>query len=167
MIIAKPVLKNEFWILRQDQKKIGNIESLGDGYAVRINNQIVKIKNINAIKNTTDVVFEKISVTKSRTPKSVYGYETGCPIYNPVWDLKRRLPLFTKQRNSKSWFAAGWYAIQQKNVWQVAHNPKLISVKRYQYHGPYQTAVAAEEKKSQLNISTSSSISDCTSNVNG
>jgi hypothetical protein len=52
MIIAKPVLKNEFWILRQDQKKIGNIESLGDGYAVRINNQIVKIKNINAIKNT-------------------------------------------------------------------------------------------------------------------
>lgn len=150
MIIAKPVLKNEFWILQRDQEKIGNIESLGDGYAVRIDNQVVKVKSITALKKTTDLVFEKIPVSKSRAHRSVYGYDTDCAVYNPLWDLKRKLPLFTKQRKSKSWFAAGWYAIQQKNVWQVVQNPKLITVKRYQYHGPYQTAVAAEEKKATL-----------------
>lgn len=167
MIIAKPVLKNEFWILQKDQEKIGNIESLGDGYAVTIGNHSVKVENITAIKKTQNVIFEKITVAKHAATKSVYGYDTGCVAYNPVWDLKRRLPLFTKRRKSKSWFAAGWYAIKQKNIWQVTHNPKLISIKRYQYHGPYQTAIAAEEKKSQLNVSTSNSIGSCTPNVIG
>lgn len=150
MIIAKPVLKNEFWILQKDQEKIGNIESLGDGYAVTIGDHIVKVKNINTIKKTQNVVFEKINMVKHTTSNSVYGFDTGCVAYNSIWDLKRRLPLFTKRKKSKSWFAAGWYTIKQKNVWQTIYNPKLISVKRYPYHGPFKDLQSAETKLCQI-----------------
>ena len=39
-IVAKPIVKDQFWILKQDDRKVGNIEATDDGFAVRINNKI-------------------------------------------------------------------------------------------------------------------------------
>ena len=49
-IIAKPVVDNQFWILKQDDRKIGNIEATGDGYAVKIDNKVTSFKTINMIR---------------------------------------------------------------------------------------------------------------------
>ena len=55
MIVAKPVLKNEFWILQKNQEKIGNIELSSHGYAVTIGGQKFTVKNIQSIrKNNVD-----------------------------------------------------------------------------------------------------------------
>ena len=35
MIVAKPVIDNQYWILKQDNQKIGNIEASADGYVVK------------------------------------------------------------------------------------------------------------------------------------
>jgi len=75
----------------------------------------------------------------------VHGYATGCRAYNPMWDVKHRLPLFTKEKKSKSWFAAGWYAVRQHRSWKVVRNPKLIVLERYQYQGPFHTAELAQK----------------------
>ena len=37
MIVEKPVIPNQYWILKQDDRKIGNIEAGPDGFQVRIN----------------------------------------------------------------------------------------------------------------------------------
>ncbi len=42
MIVAKPVIDNQYWILKQNNQKIGNIEASADGYVVKIQNQISK-----------------------------------------------------------------------------------------------------------------------------
>jgi hypothetical protein len=144
MIIAKPVLKNEFWILQKDQQKIGNIKSQGKEYSITIGNQKFTVKNIKTIQKN-DVVFEKINFKKPRPIDQVYGFDTGCFAYNVLWDLKRKLPLFTKQRKSRCWFAAGWYKIKFRDQWSVIQNPKLISINRYPYHGPYYTCHDAEQ----------------------
>jgi hypothetical protein len=149
MIIAKPVVKDKFWILKQDDNKVGNIEASGDGYTVRIKDKITKIKNIATIRRDLDFAFDAApTVKKSVADDAVHGYHTGVRTYNGMWDVQRRIPLFTKSRKSKSWYAAGWYVIKQHREWEVVHNPKLISLQRYPYQGPYHTKEQANEHKS-------------------
>ena len=144
MILAKPVIANQYWILRDGDEKVGNIEATTDGFQVRLNDTIQTFKTIRMVKNRIGIDFEPI--TKSPAPKetSVYGFDTGCRAYNAMYEVKRHLPLFTKTKKSKSWFAAGWYAVKQNNTWRVMRNPKLISLQRYPYRGPFHTAEDAE-----------------------
>jgi putative SOS response-associated peptidase YedK len=69
--------------------------------------------------------------------------------YNPIWDVKKRIPLFTKRKKSRCWFAAGWYKIYQKDQWQIVQNPKLISIKRNRYLGPYHDKQSASLAEAQ------------------
>ena len=89
------------------------------------------------VKSRVGIDFE--SITTSRAPKdtSVYGFDTGCRSYNAMYEVKQHLPLFTKTKKSKSWHAAGWYAVRQNNTWYVQQNPKLITLQRYEYRGPF------------------------------
>jgi len=135
-------LKNEFWILQKNQEKIGNIELSSHGYAVTIGGQKFTVKNIQSIRKN-NVVFEKINFKKSQVFNQVYGYNTGCPAYNPVWDLKKKIPLFTKRKKSRCWFAAGWYRVRIRNQWCVLQNPKLIVVNRHEFLGPFSNSQSA------------------------
>jgi hypothetical protein len=40
-LVAKPVIDKQFWILQENNNKVGNIEACDGGYQVKINNQIV------------------------------------------------------------------------------------------------------------------------------
>ena len=146
MIIAKPVVKDKFWILKQDDAKVGNIEAVSDGYTIRLNDTVSRVKNISTIRHNPDFAFEAPPVSKKVSAEyAVHGYDTGTRSYNGMWDVKRRLPLFTKSRKSKSWYAAGWYVIRQRRDWEVVQNPKLISLQRYPYQGPFHTREQANE----------------------
>ena len=137
-LTAKPVIDKQFWILKQDDQKIGNIQVAADGsYEVKILNDVSKYKTIPLLRRKVGIEFEPAE-KKSKTPTdSVHGYVTGCRAYNGMWDVKKRLPLFTKTARSKSWYAAGWFAVLQHNRWQLVQNPKLILLERYQFRGPY------------------------------
>jgi hypothetical protein len=149
MIIAKPIVKDRFWILKENNEKVGNIEAVSDGYTVTVNDTIAKIKSINTIKRANEFTFEPPIVTaKNTATNTVHGYASGCRAYNPLWDVKRRLPLFTKNKKSKSWFAAGWYRVQQNKLWETVQSPKLITLQRYHYQGPFHTQKEANESTS-------------------
>jgi hypothetical protein len=146
MIVAKPVVKDKFWILKQDDTKVGNIEATNDEYTIRINNLVTRVKNISVIRHDPEFAFDSPNVIKKTTSiDSVHGYATGCRAYNGVWDVRRRIPLFTKSNKSKSWYAAGWYLIKQRRQWESVRNPKLITLQRYQYQGPFHTQQQAED----------------------
>ena len=36
MILAKPVVENQYWILKKDDRKIGQVEAVKDGFDVKI-----------------------------------------------------------------------------------------------------------------------------------
>jgi len=69
----------------------------------------------------------------------VYGFPVVGRFYNPVWDVAHHLPMYTKTRKSKSWFAAGWYSVKRGRNWKVVRDPKLIALQRYPYQGPFKT----------------------------
>ena len=146
MILAKPVVDKQYWILKQDNQKVGNIQAVDDGFQITIRNKTVSYKTIPMLRTRENVEFEPAAKAAKESNRMVHGYDAGCRVYNPIWDVKHRLPLFTKDTKSKSWFAAGWYTVKQHRAWKVVQNPKLIVLERYKYQGPFHTKEEANDK---------------------
>ena len=148
MIEAKPVIPDRYWILKQNDRKVGQIEATDSGVTVKIQNQVAGYKTIRMASRDANIEFTKLtSATKSVT-NQVHGYEVSGRVYNPVWDVKHRLPLFTRDTKSKSWYAAGWYMVRQHRAWKAVQHPKLITLQRYQYQGPFHSKEQANESVS-------------------
>ena len=145
-LVAKPVVANQYWILKQDNQKVGNIQAVNDGYQITINNKIASYKTIPMLRRRENIEFEPVEKIVKADTNQVHGYDTGCRVHNPIWDVKHRLPLFTKSAKSKSWFAAGWYQVKQHRSWRAMHNPKLILLERYKYQGPFHTREECRDK---------------------
>lgn len=146
-IIAKPIIDKQYWILKRNDQKVGALEADDDGYTMRIENQVRRFKTIPMVRRSLDIAFEPVEKATPVKPKQVYGYNTDCRSFNAMWNLKYRLPLFTKERKSKSWYAAGWYLVKQHRTQKVVQNPKLILLERYQYQGPFHTKEQAIEQR--------------------
>jgi len=97
MIIAKPVIPNQFWILKDGENKVGNIEAGPNGFAVKIGNQIQSYKTISTIKQKVAISFESINSTVVSTDKTVHGYPTDGETHNAIFDVKHQVPLWTKE----------------------------------------------------------------------
>jgi hypothetical protein len=139
MLVAKVVADKQFWILQEDDRKVGNIEAWNGGYQVRINNQVKQFKTIKLAARESNIVFAEEKIPSKPDNTAVHGYPVAGRCYNPVWDVVHHLPIYTKTAKSKSWFAAGWYSIKRGRNWKVVQDPKLIALQRYPYQGPFKT----------------------------
>ena len=146
-LIAKPVIDKQFWILQDGNQKVGNIEACAGGYQVKINNQVAQFKTIKMAAQRVDIQFVSTPKTAARplVKNQVHGYPTTGKVNNPMWDVKLRLPIYTKTAKSKSWFAAGWYQVKKGRTWTVMQDPKLIVLQRYPYAGPFYNEQAAND----------------------
>jgi len=142
-LIAKPVIKDQFWIVTNGKEKVGNVIADGSGYEVKINGNKTHYKNTDLIKRQTNIEFERV---KKSVKKDIpfNEYPTPNKIYNSVYDLKRKIHLFTKTKKSKCYYAAGYYIIEQGTEKVVTFCPKYIFIQRYKYAGPFKTSVEAE-----------------------
>lgn len=147
MIVAKTVIPNQYWILRKDDRKVGNIEAGPDGFQLKLNDRVQKFNNIDTIKQKVKINFEPmIRMQAEATANEINGFPTTGFPYNAIFDVRHQVPLWTQEDKSKSWFAAGWYRIKLGRHWSVAECPKLITLERYQYKGPFKTKEEAEQK---------------------
>lgn len=147
MIIAKPVVPDQYWILRDGDVKIGNIQAEPGGFAVKIRDHVERFKNIPTIKKRVAIDFQK--APQRAQPKDphneIYGYPTTHRPFNAIYDVRHQVPLWTRESRSKSWLAAGWYRVRQGRAWTVVECPKLIMLERYQFQGPFRTKQEALE----------------------
>jgi hypothetical protein len=146
-LIALPVVDKQYWILKENDRKVGNVEACAGGYQVKINNQVIQFKTIKLAARTANIEFEPAAkIVKPKTNiDQIYGYAVTGRVYNPMWNVAQQLPVYTKTSKSKSWFAAGWYTIKQHRAWKAVQNPKLIVLERYSYQGPFHTKEQANE----------------------
>lgn len=146
MLLAKPVIPNQYWILRDDDRKVGNIEATSEGVQIKIDNRVQTFKNIGVLKQKVKIAFEPVPRARAtdRLQHQVNDYPTTARPYNAIFDVKHQVPLWTREPRSKSWYAAGWYAVRQGRRWQVVQCPKLIALERYQYQGPFRNQQEAE-----------------------
>lgn len=145
MIVAKTVIPNQYWILRQGDTKVGNIEAGPDGFQIKINNVIQQYKSIKTLKQKVQIDFEPVEEKAAAVvDNEVNGFPTTGRPYNAIYDVKHQVPLWTREPRSKSWFAAGWYRVRTGRTWQVVQSPKLIVLQRYEYKGPFRNETEAQ-----------------------
>lgn len=145
MIKAKPVVPDQYWILREHDRKVGNIQAESDGYTLSLHGEKTRFDSLNVLIDRIPVTFEILTPnSQNKISNQVHGFPTiGYP-YNAMFDVRYHLPLWTQTEHSKSWLAAGWYRVQYHD-WTVIQCPKLIILQRYKYLGPFHTAEEARK----------------------
>jgi len=151
MIKAKEVLKNKFWIVEQDNQKVGTLSFNEDQYMLSdASGTRFLTKNQLTKRLGGKVDWQKLNIVETHI-KEIHGYPTSCTPYNDMLDVKRKLPLFTKSKKSKSIYCAGYYIIRFDKGWVKSFCPKLITIERYETQGPFKTEIEMRQALSKVN----------------
>ncbi len=138
-IEAKSVVDDYFWILQKNNKKIGEVIQVHTGkYEVNILGERTEFTTLELLKQSPMFTFIDLPGDKPLT-EEVEGYPTDTIAHNKVWNIKHNLPLYTQSDDSKSWHAAGYYKVLIHSNWIVQFCPKLISLNRYEFEGPFKS----------------------------
>lgn len=147
-LIAKPIVNDQYWIITDGNKKVGNIEANNAGYGLQLNGTFLQFNNTDEIKTKTKIRFEPIKSDKSKINLPYPEYPAPKKTYNDVFDVVRGIHLFTKTKKSKCQYAAGYFVISQSNGPSIVFCPKYLFIQRYQYKGPFKSE---DEARNQIN----------------
>ena len=154
-IKAKTILENKFWILEDEGVRIGTLTLSEDQFMLSNSQGTSFFDNERQLKKSLGKDFTWTNLEIKETPavdtKFVHNYPTSCVPYNSMYDVKRKLPLFTKSEKSKSLYCAGYYIICFDKGWVKSFCPKLITVERYETRGPFKTEIEMRQELSRVN----------------
>jgi hypothetical protein len=146
---AKPVVDGKFWIVEEDGERVGTLHkkennkfmlsAKGGEHYFNKKDELTKAfgKDFFQINAKVKISHEEI--------RDVYGYPTSSRPYNPLFNVQRKLPLFTKSSASKSLYCAGYYTIKFDKGWVKSFCPKLITIERYPYKGPFKSELEMKQ----------------------
>jgi hypothetical protein len=142
-IHAKPIVDGKFWIVEKNGTKIATLHKKENNRFVlsSTNGEVMFNKKEDLQKEFGKEFFlknTKVKVTSAEPEVyEVHGFPSMCKPYNSMYDVKRKLPLFTKSNASKSLYCAGYYTIKFEKGWVRSFCPKLITIERYPSKGPF------------------------------
>lgn len=153
-IHAKPIIQDKFWIVEENGEKIATLRKNEDNRFVMSNELGVKIyDNQESLTKQFGKDFFIAKIVKEAhdsLPNEVHGYTTSTTPFNAMFDIKRKLPLFTKSDDSKSLYCAGYYVIKFDKGWVKSFCPKLITLQRYDFKGPFKTELEMKQVLSNV-----------------
>ena len=91
------------------------------------------------LKQKYNIKFSTTSKSTKVETTTVYGFPVTGRAYNQVYDVQRKLPVYSKTPKSRSMFCAGYYLIKINQAWIENFCPKNITLNRYPYLGPFKT----------------------------
>jgi hypothetical protein len=150
---AKVLIPNKEWLLKDGTTKIGSVAKAKKGYVFLKKGKQVGFKDLAEINAQFGIAIFEESIKKSKKEVTedshcIYDFPCRTQPFNPVYSVKDRLPLYTKNLKSKSRYCAGYYVIKFQKGWLKSFCPKLITLERNPYQGPFKTA---QEMKVVLN----------------
>ena len=140
---AKILIPDQEWLVKDNNKKIGSITKSEKGYIFHKKGKQIGFNDLAEIKKQFGIaIFEenlqKIKHEPTNDNYFIYDFPCSSKPYDPVYSIKRKLPLYAKSSKSKSQYCAGYYIIKFQK-WAKSFCPKLITLERHQYHGPFKT----------------------------
>lgn len=153
---AKSVLKDKFWIVENNGERVGTLSLNDNRYMFSSSAETCFFDNKRQIKKKfgVDIVWtDTDNESKNEKTKDfdVHGFKASVEPFNSMYDVKRKLPLFTKSSKSKSLYCAGYYIIKFEKGWVKSFCPKLITVERYETRGPFKTELEMRMELSNAN----------------
>ena len=153
----KTIESNNSWIITNDK----DTDKIGYIIKVDSNEYEVKFKTDTLKHYTKEQLFKYFGkslfatadwserIAPQKIINMLHDYPTDQKYYNGVFDVKRKVPIYTKTKKSKSCFCAGYYIIKLNKGWAKGFCPKLITLQKYKFHGPFaskQKLIAFEKK---------------------
>lgn len=139
---AKEIINGKFWILEDEGEKIATL-SLTDNKFLLADRQGTRFYDDTTLVESDfgkQIIWDKLKITELQQ-NEIYNFPTSTIPYNTLYDVARKLPLFTKSNKSKSLYCAGYYIIKFEKGWVKSFCPKLITIERYPYEGPFKTKI--------------------------
>ena len=148
---AKTLVKDKFWIVEEHGQKLGTLQKKDDNgwifLSKKDHRQIFHTQESLFTKFGFNIFEEKIKEPIIEQPDTleVHGYPCSQHPFNPMFDVQKQLPVYTKAPKSKSQFCAGYYIICFEKGWRKAYCPKMITLSRYKYKGPMKTKLEMQQ----------------------
>jgi hypothetical protein len=153
-IHATPIIPEKFWIVEQAGVKLATLRKNEENRFVMSNIEGVKIydtaQSLTKEFGKDFFVAKIVKEADSAKDNEVQGFATSCAPHNGMYDIRRKLPLFTKSDDSKSLYCAGYYVIKFEKGWVKSFCPKLITLQRYEYKGPFKTDIEMKQVLSNV-----------------
>jgi hypothetical protein len=153
---AKQLVPNKFWIVQDRGRKVGTLAKEKQGFILVTPRDKIKFESVEKVYETFGQdFFETIAKKNIKTSKvmEVHGFPTSTPAWNPLLDVQNNLPLYSKSKKSKSLYCAGYYTIRFAKGWVKSFCPKLITLQRYEYKGPFTTELEMRQVLSNVSKS--------------
>jgi hypothetical protein len=141
----KTIKSNDSWIIINDKDtdKIGSIVKTGENqYKIKFQGLNKFYTKSQLLKSFGKQLFSKRLQKQSKTTtfKILCDYPTDVDHYNGMYDVKRQVPVYTKDKKSKSYYCAGHYLIKLNKGWSEMFCPKAITIQKYKFYGPFVTS---------------------------
>jgi hypothetical protein len=154
-IHAKTIIDGKFWIVEENDTKVGILKlNEQQKYVFSSANEVVTYDNKKKLVEQFGSGFflknKSQNIPKVSELHKIHEYPTSAQPFNPMFDVKKHLPLFTKSDTSKSVYCAGYYIINFNKRWVKSFCPKLITLERYQYQGPFKTELEMKHRLSNV-----------------
>jgi hypothetical protein len=137
MFKTHEIVKDKFWIVMSTHGKVGTLRRVESGYEL-FDQRDNSTRYFSSFDEAFTEKSKNMEEDRAGSLAEINGFSTGKSKVYPVED--DMLPLFKKTKNGKAVYAAGYYLIQFSGMgWQSAFSPKLSTLHKYNYRGPFLT----------------------------
>ncbi len=144
-MIAKQIIKGKFWVVEEDGKQIATIQASPSGVSYVQDNKRESFVSISLLKSKHNIAFSNAKKPKPAITFEVNGYPCDHRPHNSLLEVVKKIPVFTKTDSSKSFYCAGHYLVKYSSEYVSAYCPKLLTLKRNEFIGPFKTNREARE----------------------
>ena len=149
-LTANTIVDDKFWIVEQEGSKIATIQATHFGFVYVKEEKREPFASFKSLCSKYDIKISSTATKKVSDAKSIDGYPCDCVPHNPLFDYTKKLPVFTKEPDSKSFYCAGYYLIKTSLTWAPTFCPKLIALNRSEFNGPYRSKAEMDQALKKL-----------------
>ena len=146
-MILKPVVDGQFWIVKNSVgEKIGTVQRAGNHVRVFVDDVTSEFDSIDAAIAAHSFEIEMPGQeTISSKEWDVNGFPARTEPFNATYDAKLKVHMYTKKPESNSFYAAGFFVIENNS--QLSQNlcPRLSTLKKNVWRGPFNNRVEMME----------------------
>ena len=148
------------WLVHQGPAKLGILnKDVQEHYTYITGKELVKFNNQDAVVEHFGNMnlFNEIVNSSAKTSERIFikGFEVDHE--NPIIidsthpDYRGDLPVYAKIEGKGIYYAAGYYCINFEKGWKKSRGPKLATLDRYGYEGPFKTELEMRQRLKELN----------------
>jgi hypothetical protein len=142
-LIAKTIVNDSYYIVIDGSNKVGNVLVKDNGVFLTVNKTTTQYASTQELSKKAKITFASSAISVKEN--NIITYPAPKTTYNHLYDSKLKLQLFTNDPDSKSYRAAGYFAIKIADEFEVMYCPKHIYLTRYKFSGPFHTIESATE----------------------